>query len=140
VYQLHDFVVNHQLAQAITGVKQQARVKLSLVLGIGQEVHSMPPRVAHLHVQVLFGVQVRDEHRTDYDQGRGGYGQLMWQEIEQRQVAAVGQADIDANPAYGRQEYQNTRGGNAGRKRPHREFDTYQPQNKNPRARDDDDD
>lgn len=82
------------------------------------------------------GGQVRDEHRTDYDQGRGGYGMLMWEEIEQRQIAAVGQAEIDANPSYGGQD--STRGG--GRKRQQRDFNNYQPQAKNPRARDDEDD
>ncbi|DBA86211.1 hypothetical protein WJX77_005555 [Trebouxia sp. C0004] len=80
------------------------------------------------------GGQVRDEHRTDYDQGRGGYGQLMWQEIETRQMAAVGQAEFDSNPAYNRQD------SNRGRKRQHRENDTYQQQSRNPRARDDEDD
>lgn len=80
------------------------------------------------------GGQVRDEHRTDYDQGRGGYGQLMWQEIETRQMAAVGQAEFDSNPAYNRQD------SNRGRKRQQRENDTYQQQSRNPRARDDDDD
>jgi len=82
----------------------------------------------------LAAMQVRDEHRTDYDQGRGGYGQLMWQEIETRQMAAVGQAEIDSNPAYNRQD------SNRGRKRQQRENDTYQQQSRNPRARDDDDD
>ncbi|DBB10024.1 hypothetical protein WJX82_001006 [Trebouxia sp. C0006] len=80
------------------------------------------------------GGQVRDEHRTDYDQGRGGYGQLMWQEIETRQMAAVGQAEFDSNPVYNRQD------SNRGRKRQQRENDTYQQQSRNPRARDDDDD
>lgn len=80
------------------------------------------------------GGQVRDEHRTDYDQGRGGYGQLMWQEIETRQMAAVGQAEFDSNPAYNRQD------SNRGRKRQQRENDTFQQQSRNPRARDDDDD
>ena len=79
-------------------------------------------------------MQVRDEHRTDYDQGRGGYGQLMWQEIETRQMAAVGQAEFDSNPVYNRQD------SNRGRKRQQREIDTYQQQSRNPRARDDDDD
>ncbi len=79
-------------------------------------------------------MQVRDEHRTDYDQGRGGYGQLMWQEIETRQMAAVGQAEFDSNPVYNRQD------SNRGRKRQQRENDTYQQQSRNPRARDDDDD
>ena len=79
-------------------------------------------------------MQVRDEHRTDYDQGRGGYGQLMWQEIETRQMAAVGQAEFESNPAYNRQD------SNRGRKRQQRENDTYQQQSRNPRARDDDDD
>ena len=29
----------------------------------------------------VFYVQVRDEYRTDYDGGRGGYGKLMQQKV-----------------------------------------------------------
>ena len=85
-------------------------------------------------------MQVRDEHRTDYDQGRGGYGMLMWQEIEQRQTAAVGQPDFDANGVYGQAPMLAVENSNAGRRRPQRDFDNYQPRSKNPRARDDEDD
>lgn len=30
---------------------------------------------------VLFYLQVRDEYRTDYDGGRGGYGKIIAQKI-----------------------------------------------------------
>lgn len=84
-------------------------------------------------------VQVRDEHRTDFDQGRGGYGTLMWQEIEARQLNAVGQDDLEA--AYGQREvhvgYPNK--ATAARKQQRRDNDAY-PAQRNPRARDDDDD
>lgn len=33
------------------------------------------------------GGQVRDEYRMDFDQGRGGYGQIFRQEIENRRAA-----------------------------------------------------
>ena len=78
-------------------------------------------------------MQVRDEHRTDFDQGRGGYGKLMWEEIEARQNAAVGQMDIDV-PQGGGMGY------NTKRNRTQQDYSTYQAQNRNPRARDDDDD
>lgn len=85
-------------------------------------------------------MQVRDEHRTDFDQGRGGYGTLMWQEIEARQLNAVGQDDLEAT--YGTREvhvaYPNR--ASAGRKQQRRDNDSYPAQRQNPRARDDDDD
>lgn len=34
-----------------------------------------------------FGVQVRDEYRTDWDAGRGGYGNIVKQELTRRQEA-----------------------------------------------------
>lgn len=85
-------------------------------------------------------MQVRDEHRTDFDQGRGGYGTLMWQEIEARQLNAVGQDDLEAT--YGTREvhvaYPNK--ASAGRMQHRRDNDAYPAQRQNPRARDDDDD
>ena len=33
----------------------------------------------------LAWLQVRDEYRTDYDNGRGGYGNIMRSELESRQ-------------------------------------------------------
>ena len=35
------------------------------------------------------GGQVRDEYRTDYDAGRGGYGTVVKQEMAARQAAAA---------------------------------------------------
>ena len=86
----------------------------------------------------MFPMQVRDEHRTDYDQGRGGYGTLMWKEIEARQLNAVGQDDLDAT--YSSREVHTGYPNKAGRKQPRREHDSYPAQRQNPRARDDDDD
>lgn len=86
-------------------------------------------------------MQVRDEHRTDYDQGRGGYGTLMWQEIEARQQAAAGQMDIDSGYGYEQQDY--SRPAPQRRKKQQQQQqqqESYQPQFRNPRARGDDDD
>ncbi|XP_050206645.1 nuclear cap-binding protein subunit 2 [Mercurialis annua] len=60
------------------------------------------------------GGQVRDEYRTDYDPGRGGYGKLVQHELEQRQLVDYGAGSLGsfppviAPPQYGRH------GGNHG--------------------------
>ncbi|KAL1533853.1 Nuclear cap-binding protein subunit 2 [Salvia divinorum] len=60
------------------------------------------------------GGQVRDEYRTDYDPGRGGYGKIVQKELEaQRQLVDYGAGSLDSfapvmQPNYGRQ------GGNYG--------------------------
>ncbi|KAK1320226.1 Nuclear cap-binding protein subunit 2 [Acorus calamus] len=43
------------------------------------------------------GGQVRDEYRTDYDPGRGGYGKLVQRELEaQRQLVDYGTGSLDS--------------------------------------------
>ncbi|CAN6483350.1 unnamed protein product [Victoria cruziana] len=55
------------------------------------------------------GGQVRDEYRTDYDPGRGGYGKLIQRELEaQRQLVDYGVGSLGAfqpvlSASYGRQ-------------------------------------
>lgn len=45
------------------------------------------------------GGQVRDEYRTDYDPGRGGYGKIVQKELEaQRQLVDYGAEAIGAFP------------------------------------------
>ncbi|CAN0896740.1 Nuclear cap-binding protein subunit 2 [Linum grandiflorum] len=45
------------------------------------------------------GGQVRDEYRTDYDPGRGGYGKLVQQELEaQRQLVDYGAGSLASFP------------------------------------------
>lgn len=54
------------------------------------------------------GGQVRDEYRTDYDPGRGGYGKLVQKELEaQRQLVDYGTGSLGSfppviQPQYGR--------------------------------------
>ncbi|KAI4333926.1 hypothetical protein L6164_018676 [Bauhinia variegata] len=54
------------------------------------------------------GGQVRDEYRTDYDPGRGGYGKLVQKELEaQRQLVDYGAGSLGSFPpvmphSYGR--------------------------------------
>ncbi|KAF7822958.1 nuclear cap-binding protein subunit 2-like [Senna tora] len=54
------------------------------------------------------GGQVRDEYRTDYDPGRGGYGKLVQKELEaQRQLVDYGAGSLGSYPpvmppSYGR--------------------------------------
>ncbi|BAT92309.1 nuclear cap-binding protein subunit 2 [Vigna umbellata] len=54
------------------------------------------------------GGQVRDEYRTDYDPGRGGYGKLVQKELEvQRQLVDYGTGSLGSFPpvipsSYGR--------------------------------------
>uniref|UniRef100_A0A7N0VMW6 Nuclear cap-binding protein subunit 2 n=1 Tax=Kalanchoe fedtschenkoi TaxID=63787 RepID=A0A7N0VMW6_KALFE len=55
------------------------------------------------------GGQVRDEYRTDYDPGRGGYGKLVQKELEeQRELVDYGTGSLASFPSvipsqYGRQ-------------------------------------
>ncbi|XP_039037936.1 nuclear cap-binding protein subunit 2-like isoform X2 [Hibiscus syriacus] len=45
------------------------------------------------------GGQVRDEYRTDYDPGRGGYGKLVQRELEaQRQLVDYGAGSLGSFP------------------------------------------
>lgn len=63
------------------------------------------------------GGQVRDEYRTDYDAGRGGYGKLVQKELEaQRQLVDYGAGSLGSFPAvmpsqYGRHGGTNGHGG-----------------------------
>ncbi|XP_072959592.1 nuclear cap-binding protein subunit 2 [Typha angustifolia] len=59
------------------------------------------------------GGQVRDEYRTDYDPGRGGYGKLVQRELEaQRELVEYGGGSLDAfQPQYGRQGGDRGHGG-----------------------------
>ena len=41
-------------------------------------------------------MQVRDEYRTDWDAGRGGYGNIVKEELSARQVAVVQNMDLYA--------------------------------------------
>ncbi|XP_022943539.1 nuclear cap-binding protein subunit 2-like isoform X2 [Cucurbita moschata] len=46
------------------------------------------------------GGQVRDEYRTDYDPGRGGYGKLVQKELEaQRQLVDYGTGSLGSVPS-----------------------------------------
>ncbi|NP_001275117.1 nuclear cap-binding protein CBP20 [Solanum tuberosum] len=74
------------------------------------------------------GGQVRDEYRTDYDPGRGGYGKLVQKELEaQRQLVDYGTGSLGAYPPvmppphYGRHN-----GGNHGRGGSYRHGRDYQ--------------
>ncbi|CAN4123571.1 unnamed protein product [Withania somnifera] len=64
------------------------------------------------------GGQVRDEYRTDYDPGRGGYGKLVQKELEaQRQLVDYGTGSLGAYPPvmaprhYGRHRGNHGHGG-----------------------------
>ncbi|KAI3939690.1 hypothetical protein MKX01_029852 [Papaver californicum] len=59
------------------------------------------------------GGQVRDEYRTDYDPGRGGYGKLVQKELEaQRQLVDYGTGSLGSfHPVMAPPQY----GGGAGR-------------------------
>mmetsp|Transcript_39661 Transcript_39661/g.55073 ORF Transcript_39661/g.55073 Transcript_39661/m.55073 type:complete len:215 (-) Transcript_39661:146-790(-) len=43
------------------------------------------------------GGQVRDEYRTDYDDGRGGYGKIVQRELETQQMIIQASAEGDAS-------------------------------------------
>lgn len=63
------------------------------------------------------GGQVRDEYRTDYDPGRGGYGKLVQRELEaQRQLVDYGAGSLGSfppvlPPQYGRHGGSHGHGG-----------------------------
>ncbi|GLT27508.1 hypothetical protein SLA2020_024990 [Shorea laevis] len=62
------------------------------------------------------GGQVRDEYRTDYDPGRGGYGKLVQRELEaQRQLVDYGAGSLSSFPSvvphYGRHGGNHSHGG-----------------------------
>ncbi|KAL6985130.1 Nuclear cap-binding protein subunit 2 [Sarracenia purpurea var. burkii] len=63
------------------------------------------------------GGQVRDEYRTDYDPGRGGYGKLVQKELEaQRQLVDYGAGSLGSFPPvihshYGRHSGNHGHGG-----------------------------
>nr|UVK35479.1 nuclear cap binding protein 20 [Gleditsia microphylla]UVK35480.1 nuclear cap binding protein 20 [Gleditsia microphylla] len=63
------------------------------------------------------GGQVRDEYRTDYDPGRGGYGKLVQKELEaQRQLVDYGAGSLGSfppamPPSYGRHGGSHGHGG-----------------------------
>lgn len=63
------------------------------------------------------GGQVRDEYRTDYDPGRGGYGKLVQRELEaQRELVDYGAGSLGSFPPimpsnYGRQGGNYNHGG-----------------------------
>ncbi|XP_015874363.3 nuclear cap-binding protein subunit 2 [Ziziphus jujuba] len=63
------------------------------------------------------GGQVRDEYRTDYDPGRGGYGKLVQRELEaQRQLVDYGAGSLGSfppvmPPQYGRRGGSHSHGG-----------------------------
>ncbi|XP_034928351.2 nuclear cap-binding protein subunit 2 [Populus alba] len=58
------------------------------------------------------GGQVRDEYRTDYDPGRGGYGKLVQRELEvQRQLVDYGAGSLGSFPAVMPAPHYGRRGG-----------------------------
>ncbi|XP_074267591.1 nuclear cap-binding protein subunit 2-like isoform X1 [Silene latifolia] len=67
------------------------------------------------------GGQVRDEYRTDYDPGRGGYGKLVQRELEaQRTLVDYGAGSLGAfqpvmTAHHGRQERSHGHGGSYNR-------------------------
>ncbi|XP_070052802.1 nuclear cap-binding protein subunit 2-like isoform X2 [Nicotiana tomentosiformis] len=61
------------------------------------------------------GGQVRDEYRTDYDPGRGGYGKLVQKELEaQRQLVDYGTGSLGAYPPVMPPPHYGRHGGNHG--------------------------
>ncbi|KAB2042284.1 hypothetical protein E1A91_D02G209900v1 [Gossypium mustelinum] len=85
------------------------------------------------------GGQVRDEYRTDYDPGRGGYGKLVQKELEaQRQLVDYGAGSLGSFPPvmaphYGRHggghghggSYRHGRGITYYHRKRHRDDDHY---------------
>jgi len=84
------------------------------------------------------GGQVRDEYRTDYDPGRGGYGKLVQKELEaQRQLVDYGTGSLASLPPvmlpqYGRPGGNHGHGGGSHRhggrdyhRKRHREDDRH---------------
>ncbi|XP_057972202.1 nuclear cap-binding protein subunit 2-like isoform X2 [Malania oleifera] len=85
------------------------------------------------------GGQVRDEYRTDYDPGRGGYGKLVQRELEaQRQLVDYGAGSLGSFPPvmpshYGRHGGSHGHGGSHRQSREyhwkrHREDDCHPPE------------
>ncbi|XP_054813885.1 nuclear cap-binding protein subunit 2 [Prosopis cineraria] len=76
------------------------------------------------------GGQVRDEYRTDYDPGRGGYGKLVQKELEaQRQLVDYGAGSLGSfppvlQPSYGRHGGSHRCGRDYHKKR-HRDDDRH---------------
>lgn len=76
------------------------------------------------------GGQVRDEYRTDYDPGRGGYGKLVQKELEaQRQLVDYGAGSLGSfppvlQPSYGRHGGSHRYGRDYHKKR-HRDDDRH---------------
>ncbi|KAJ3679546.1 hypothetical protein LUZ60_017557 [Juncus effusus] len=70
------------------------------------------------------GGQVRDEYRTDYDPGRGGYGKLVQRELEQqRQLVEYGGGSLNAfQPQYGRERDRDYGGNRHGRDYPKKRY------------------
>ncbi|KAI4341101.1 hypothetical protein MLD38_025867 [Melastoma candidum] len=61
------------------------------------------------------GGQVRDEYRTDYDPGRGGYGKLVQKELEaQRQLVDYGTGSLESFPPVVLPPSYGGQGGNRG--------------------------
>lgn len=80
------------------------------------------------------GGQVRDEYRTDYDPGRGGYGKLVQRELEaQRQLVDYGTGSLGTFPPVMPPHY-GRHGGSHGHGGYHRHGRDYQRK----RNRDDD--
>ncbi|XP_039035818.1 nuclear cap-binding protein subunit 2-like isoform X1 [Hibiscus syriacus] len=77
------------------------------------------------------GGQVRDEYRTDYDPGRGGYGKLVQRELEaQRQLVDYGAGSLGSfppvmAPQYGRHGGPYRHGRADYHRKRHREDDRY---------------
>ena len=130
-----------QLCVPVNSLCHFTRCTSKSIISIGTR---SPSAISHAwDALIKVCLQVRDEHRTDYDQGRGGYGQLMWQEIEARQQAAVGQMDIDSGFGYEQQQQDYNKPAPQRRKKQQQQQqqqESYQPQSRNPRARGDDDD
>ncbi|XP_059630977.1 nuclear cap-binding protein subunit 2-like [Cornus florida] len=73
------------------------------------------------------GGQVRDEYRTDYDPGRGGYGKLVQRELEaQRQLVDYGAGSLASFPPVMPSRYGGRHGGNHGHGGSYRQGRDYQ--------------
>lgn len=71
------------------------------------------------------GGQVRDEYRTDYDPGRGGYGKLVQQELEaQRVLVDYGTGSLGSFQQFVPSHYGGRGGdhGHGGSHRPNRDY------------------
>ncbi|KAF5732571.1 nuclear cap-binding protein subunit 2-like [Tripterygium wilfordii] len=69
------------------------------------------------------GGQVRDEYRTDYDPGRGGYGKLVQRELEaQRQLVDYGTGSLGSFPPNMAPHYGRHSGGHGGGSRHGRDY------------------